>query len=228
MLEERIRTLQPQAQFEYLDLAGNGDEKHRRSFTHISEYCVDLRRRSRFLQAGKRVNLITISLASMIAVFWAQHYPAEVQKIVLMNTSDKNFSKFYERLQPHNLKFLLNLFQKNKDGGKYSMFPDTTRENFFRQIVAASRFGFPKQKPHADFLMLSSLGDELVNPKCSDRIAQAWKIAHSIHPQAAHDLPIAEPLWCAEEILRWLKKHDSIKKKESLHVANSKTPSPAT
>jgi len=207
--QANIQSLQPDAKFELLDLAGNGTQKSRLSYTNVKEYCEDLRARSNFIQDGRCVNLITISLASMVAIDWATHYPQELSNIVLMNTSDRNHSHFYERMRPHNLMFFLKLFERksaNKSTDEYSMFPDTTRTNFFRQVLAASRFGLPKEKPPCNFLMLSSLGDELVNPKCSEKISHAWKIPHVVHESAAHDLPVYEPDWCATAIIKWLSK----------------------
>ncbi len=209
LAKAEILKQQPTAQFEILDLAGNGTQKDNASFTHIADYCADLRTRSKFLQNKEAVNLVTISLASMVAMHWAHHHPQELGQVVLMNTSDKRLSKIFERMRPQNLRKAFQLFQRKgkhlATANEFSLFPDAKRENLFRQLVAAIRFGLPRHRPHVKFLMLSSLGDELVNPICSERIAHAWKIPHSIHPTGAHDLPIDQPEWCAMQIGKSLK-----------------------
>jgi pimeloyl-ACP methyl ester carboxylesterase len=210
----RFREAFPGDQIEMLDLAGNGSEKERLSFLNIATYREDLRSRSQWIRQGKAVHLMTISLASMISVDWAIHYPKEIAGIVMMNTSDRRFSKFYERMQPTNLLQLTRLFQ-TKDNQPLH-FPATNRGNFFRQLIAASLHQFPEQKPAVPLLLLSSLRDQLCHPICSARIAEAWGIPHRVHPTASHDIPLDDAAWVIEETRSWLSQLEA--KKTVLNV----------
>jgi pimeloyl-ACP methyl ester carboxylesterase len=52
--------------------------------------------------------------------------------------------------------------------------------------------------------ILSSAGDRLVDPGCSRRLAESWRAAHHVHPDAGHDLPLDDGAWVAERIATWL------------------------
>jgi pimeloyl-ACP methyl ester carboxylesterase len=79
-----------------------------------------------------------------------------------------------------------------------------SRSNAFRQLVAAATFTAQRQAPAVPFLVLSSLGDTLVNPACSAAVAQAWGLPHCQHPWAGHDLPLDDGPWMARAIADWL------------------------
>jgi pimeloyl-ACP methyl ester carboxylesterase len=53
-------------------------------------------------------------------------------------------------------------------------------------------------------LVLSSAGDQLVDPRCSTRLAHAWQAPHAIHPNGGHDLPLDDGPWVAQEVAKWL------------------------
>lgn len=218
----------PQDEIELLDLRGNGILAHSPSWLSIPDNVRDLRSRSQFVQAGHPVNLLTISLGSMIGVEWARLFPEEVESLVTINTSDKGTSRLYERMQPHNLKTLVHILGNTKtnpfiekeimhmtttaepEGGEgewakaFGTIMATSRTNFFRQLIAASRYRFPQQKPKTDILMLCSDGDRLVNPVCSKRIAQMWTLNPHVHPTSGHDIPLQEPQWVCDEIKHWI------------------------
>jgi pimeloyl-ACP methyl ester carboxylesterase len=212
----QFRKAFPHDQVELLDLAGNGSERHKPSFLSIFPYHQDLRKRSQWIQQGHQVYLMTISLASMVAVDWATQHPWEIAGVVMMNTSDRRFSKFYERMQPHNLRFLTRLFQQEEE---FTLFPGTSRGNFFRQMLAASRYSFPQQKPPVPLLLLSSLRDQLCNPICSANIAQAWQLPHRVHATATHDIPLDDSAWVIEQTKTWLAEWET--RKVSLNIGKS-------
>jgi pimeloyl-ACP methyl ester carboxylesterase len=53
-------------------------------------------------------------------------------------------------------------------------------------------------------LVLSSSGDQLVDPRCSQQLAQAWQAEHRIHPNAGHDLPLDDGEWVAQRVAAWV------------------------
>lgn len=91
-----------------LDIAGCGQYFQQQSATSISAMLSQVR--SDLLNryqanhhtstAPQELNLLAISMGGMIATQWAQQFPAEIQHMVLINTSFKNFSPFYTRFNP--------------------------------------------------------------------------------------------------------------------------------
>jgi len=77
--------------------------------------------------------------------------------------------------------------------------------NALRQLLAAARFMPPRSKPPIPTLVLSGLGDRLVNPRCSQAIAQAWNLPLETHPTAGHDLTLDEPEWVIEKLRAHIK-----------------------
>ena len=55
-------------------------------------------------------------------------------------------------------------------------------------------------------LLLQSLGDHLVNPVCSTRIAGHWRWPLVSHPTAGHDLTLDDGEWVIAQIRAWLEK----------------------
>jgi pimeloyl-ACP methyl ester carboxylesterase len=209
----------PLAQVSLIDAAGNGTEQERRSFLSIEENVEDLRRR---ISAKDPVFIFSISLGSMVATSWAAHFPEETSGLVLINTSDKGTSRFYERLRPENYRHILSIVTRSKDnclrenkimamtaGGfpdaekwvaEFAKLPSTSFPNFVRQLWAGSRYEFPKEKPDTQILLLASRRDQLVNSVCTERIAQQWKLTPQFHPRAGHDLPLWAPDWVCDQI----------------------------
>ena len=221
----------PIDEVELLDTAGNGNQGDRESFIKISEYVDDLRQRSKFIQElhNKKTNikpiLFTISLGSMIAVDWAQRFSDELSGFVIINTSDRSTSAFYERLRPQNYSYFLQLALNGKNSlfrerviskmtasglrnateviEKFSQLPATNFSNFVKQIFAASNFNFPEQKPAVPCLILASKNDQMVNSVCSERIGKMWHTPVYFHPNAGHDLPLWDPAWICSHLQRF-------------------------
>jgi pimeloyl-ACP methyl ester carboxylesterase len=214
----------PQDKIELLDLRGNGSLAHSPSYASIADNVRDLRARSHFLQEGRKVSLLSISMGAMIASEWARRHSDEVQELVLINTSERGSSKFWERLRPFSyprlakillhqetspeieldiLKITSHLADKEKWSKIFAKSPSTTRMNFAKQIFAASRYEFPRHKPKTDVLILNSAKDRLVHPSCSENIAHLWHLRVHTHPTAGHDLPLDAPDWICDEIARW-------------------------
>lgn len=222
----------PRAQVELLDMAGNGTERDRASFMTIEDTLEDMRRRSRFVREGKKAFLFSISLGSMLATEWAQRHPDDLAGIILINTSDRGNSWFFERLRPQTWLEILTILRNPRDSflrenkimaitaagypdadrwaREFAKLPSTTMPNFFRQLYAASRYHFPRAKPPVPLLLLASRRDQMVNSVCTERIARRWNVAAAFHPRAGHDLPIWAPEWVCEKLEEWLTGDDKI------------------
>ena len=46
------------------------------------------------------VTVLAMSLGGMVATAWAQRHPGEIERLVLINTSMRPFSRMHERLRP--------------------------------------------------------------------------------------------------------------------------------
>ena len=215
-----------------LDLPGNG-EFHRQASPRSVRGMLDVSRQqlpARGLQPPYK--LLAMSLGGMVAVDWAQRYPQEVERLVLINTSLRPFSGVTERLRPghwlHNWLCLALLAARWRDADyaervihRLSCNHRTSRDedlaawvrirkdapvsaaNAWRQLWAAAEFA-GAAAPRCPTLVLSSSADQLVHPRCSARLAHAWQAEHHEHPWAGHDLPHDDPGWVCQRVAGWL------------------------
>lgn len=172
--------------------------------------------------------LLAMSLGGMVATSWAQRYPQEINRLVLISTSIRPFSGITQRLQLTQWLPLLALAARwgDTDYAERSIYGLTCNQaaqrdadlmawqhirrsapvssaNGLRQLVAAARFACAPQTPRCPALVLSSKGDRLVSPLCSTQLAAAWQVAHHIHPWAGHDLPHDDGSWVCEQVADW-------------------------
>ncbi|MGZ3773072.1 MAG: alpha/beta fold hydrolase [Pseudobdellovibrionaceae bacterium] len=221
---ERMKKHFPQDRFELIDLPGNGGRNEEQSPLNISEYVKDLRMHSEFVKKGQPFNILSVSLGSMVTVEWLREYPHEVQKAYLVCTSSMGFSSVHQRFLPANY---LKAFQLLKARGDESEYEKVVLEmvtnsharrqaeglalmaytkthpmhfsNIVRQLIAASRYRFPKEAP-GDIRLIGSYGDKLVSPKCTLKIGESWGVRPAMHPWAGHDIAIDDPDWLIEQL----------------------------
>lgn len=210
-----------------IDLPGNGSLHQQTSPLQVSEMVEHCRGQLQQRGISGPVTLVALSLGGMVAADWAQRYPQQVQRCVLINTSMRPFSPFYRRLRPDNYPALLGQGLRSQRGeaferlilrltssrGDNSVLPDwyrwqrqypVSRSNALRQLLAAARFRAPRQKPAASILVLTGAKDRLVDHRCSLALASAWQTALAIHPWAGHDLPLDDAAWAVAQISQWL------------------------
>jgi len=224
---EKIKRAFPEDRFEFLEIPGNGALYQKESPTRIDEAVESLRRQSQFIQEGKKIHLLAISLGAMVATAWADQHPQEVEQLVLINSSSARHSKFYERLKPQNYPRMLNLLAgfksrfsiqeiekqilqmtSNSSERRDFALPLWTREstahpvtavNFFRQLWAAKSYTFPSEAP-VPTTILASENDRFVDVSCSKNLAKAWRCPIYTHPWAGHDLPLDDGEWVIAQI----------------------------
>ena len=225
----KFRAEIPDADIVTPDLPGNGQLNHLASPIQVREmveYCREqLSRRS----VAPPYHLLGISLGAMVAVDWASRHPRELLPCVLINTSLRPFSPFYQRLKPRNYLRLLGLATRGGDAEKIErgvfrmtstlekspagvienwisyrkQFP-VTRANALRQLLAAARYRAPITRPAVPLLILAAARDGLVSPQCSQRLASLWDAKLAVHPEAGHDLPLDDGVWVARQAREWL------------------------
>lgn len=222
--KDRLQKRFPNDTLEYLDLPGNGRRCAEESPLKISEYVTDLRAHSELVKKGEKFKILSMSLGAMVTVEWMRQFPEEVTQAFLMCTSSSGFSPFYHRFLLNNylriprllaaqndvefveksiLEMTTNNFQRQQ--AELSSFVEYSKsfrlkpQNAIRQLLAASRYRFPKQAP-GSVCLIGSYGDRLVSPQCTLEIGKAWGLVPQMHPWGGHDLAIDDPEWVLEQL----------------------------
>ena len=214
-----------------LDLPGNGDFYQQPSPTDVSAM-VRFARQQLLAQGLKPpYKLLAMSLGGMVATDWAQSFPDEIGRLVLINTSMRTLSRTSERLRPGNWPQLGLLAARwnDADHAESTIFQLTCNRiaqrdedlalwrhirktapvsspNALRQLLAAARFSCASAPPRCPVLVLGSSADRVVNPVCSTQLGRAWQAEHHSHRWAGHDLPHDDGQWVCECIAGWLHK----------------------
>jgi len=212
------------------NLPGTGDRHQEASPKCISDMTDSLR--AQYLRTKESKNtttgIVSISMGGMIALDWACRYPTDFQKLVIINSSLKNLSPCWQRLQPKiylplmraiftsdpSRRELLVLSLVSSLAGRpreeaarlWNLIASEcapTKQTIIRQLMAAAKFRFNSSIPIPS-LILASQSDRLVHPDCSRAVARLLNSELRLHPTAGHDLPLDDPSWVAEQISQWL------------------------
>jgi pimeloyl-ACP methyl ester carboxylesterase len=208
-----------------LDLPGNGAFNGLRSPTTVRGMTDFVRAQLQAMGHAPPYRLLAMSLGGMVATDWAQTWPQDVARLVLINTSMRPFSRVTQRLRPANWPQLALLAARWQDAdyaervihtltcnrldtqatdlADWAQIRKTTpvaEANAQRQLWAAARFTCAPQRPSCPVLLLSSASDHLVHPHCSKRLATAWQTPHHQHPWAGHDLPHDDAAWVVQRV----------------------------
>ncbi len=217
-----------------IDLPGNGAYARARAPLEVGAMVDFVRVAARESGAPGPYCVLAMSLGGMVATCWAQRHPAEIARLVLINTSMRPFSRFDERLRPAAWPMLVRIaahwgdarraentihrltcnHRESRDADVQTWAAirssaPVSRANALRQLIAAARFKAHAQPPACGTLVLSSSEDGLVDPACSAALAAAWGAEHWRHPWAGHDLPHDDPAWAVERIRAWLLQADA-------------------
>ena len=217
------------AQVVMLDLPGTGELNASASPTRVGNMAEACREALRERGLPPPYHLLAMSLGAMVALAWANEHPDELQGCVLVNTSLRTFSPWYQRLRPSNYRRLLGMaLSRDPEANEQTVLELTTRHpavdktvllaqwaswrherpvsgaNAVRQLWAAARFSTPREAPKVPLLVLASAADGLVDPRCSQRLALAWGAELRTHPTAGHDLPLDDGAWAAREVGTWI------------------------
>lgn len=220
---ERFSKAFPEREVVTLDLPGNG-ALHGMKSPALVPAMTDILRAEFQKRKLKNNYLCAVSLGGMVGIDWMHRYPGDFAGAVLLNTSLKGVCPLWKRLRPANYLTVLTLLAardllfretkilemtSNRREGREEVaraWAEIQRKrpvsagNAVRQLLAAVRFAPPLAKPEAKLLLLRSLGDRLVHPDCSARIAHLWQAELATHPDAGHDLTLDAPEWVLERI----------------------------
>ena len=217
----------PDSQVVALDLPGNGQLNQQRSPLRVQDMVAYCRAELALRNIAPPYHVLAMSLGAMVAVAWGHVHPQEVAANVLINTSMRPFSPFYQRLRPANYAALLKLalLGATPEGWERTILHITSnraieevlplwlalhlerpvsRANALRQLVAAARFRASAVKPLAPTLVLASEQDHLVSVECSKALARHLECGLRLHSSAGHDLPLDDGPWVAAQVRQWL------------------------
>jgi pimeloyl-ACP methyl ester carboxylesterase len=225
---QKFQAAFPEAQLLLPDIPGNGDLHDHESPTSVPEMVEAVREQVQAQGVTGPVQVMAISMGAMIGIEWMERYPEEIEHAVLINTSLRGFSPLMQRLRRENYldilkslvfhssvereRFILELTSNlypDKDAlarkwAAYARVQPTTRMNALRQLLAAATYHAPAARPHEHVLLLQSLGDHVVDPVCTTRIAESWRWPLVSHPSAGHDLTLDDGDWVIAQVQQWL------------------------
>lgn len=214
-----------------LDLPGNGKLHAQASSTSVAEMANYCHTQLQQLGYAPPYSLLALSLGGMVAVAWSELFSAELERMVLINTSLAPYNPFYQRLRPTNypalIRFLLfgsavkreslilKLTSRLKSHSEnrqaileqwaaYTRECPITRANILRQLLAAASYRVAPAAPSVPILLLASQQDRLVDVKSSLTLAQLWHCTIRLHPTAGHDLPLDDGDWVTQQVKEWL------------------------
>jgi pimeloyl-ACP methyl ester carboxylesterase len=210
-----------------LDLPGNGQFYAQRSPCSVQAMVAHCRKQLAQQNIAPPYGVLAMSLGAMVSAAWGQACPQEVAAQVLINTSMRPFSPFYQRLRPANYGALLQLLALGASALEWeravlrltsqradsAVLPawlairsqrPVSRANAVRQLIAAARFRAASTAPPMPVLVLASQQDQLVNVQCSVALAKQWQCAVRVHSHAGHDLPLDDGPWVIAQVKQWL------------------------
>jgi pimeloyl-ACP methyl ester carboxylesterase len=210
-----------------LDLPGNGVRHGETSPATVRGLLAACRAELRQRGVAPPLVLVAMSLGAMVAVQWCEQAPQELAGCVLVNTSLRGISPFWQRLRPANWPLLLRLLapgvaplererlvlaMTSSDPARHAAVAQrwaalagnhpVRRGNALRQLAAAMRYTAPAPGG-VPTLVLASAADRLVDPRCSQELARRWQLPIALHPGAGHDLPLDDPQWFVTTVAGW-------------------------
>ncbi|OGG98191.1 MAG: hypothetical protein A2508_01945 [Candidatus Lambdaproteobacteria bacterium RIFOXYD12_FULL_49_8] len=212
-----------------IDLPGNGSRYKETSPNSIADMALGLRKEAKRLQIEPPYHILAVSLGGMVALEWTHLFRPEIAGLVIINTSAKGLTPFYQRLRWQNYqKIVRNLLLSDSVKLKeatiidltLNLYPDqlallkrwiqyaqerpTRRINGLRQLWAASNYTLPLPLPHLPTLILASAKDRLVAYENSLILAKLAGGVAQVHPQAGHELLLDDPAWVLTQLEAWL------------------------
>jgi pimeloyl-ACP methyl ester carboxylesterase len=214
-----------------VDFPGNGTQCAQTSPRNTAEMANHCRTYLKLQGLQPPYQILALSLGAMVAVEWSAKYPAEFDRLVLINTSLAPLNPFYHRLRPENYAALFrhlicgSILEREKIIlGLTSALQRTPEErelllkqwelfarecpvssaNILRQLLAAISFRAATTTPPVPLLLLAAQQDKLVNVKCSITLAKRWGSPIKLHPTAGHDLPLDDGEWVARQVGEWM------------------------
>ncbi|WP_216097840.1 alpha/beta fold hydrolase [Pseudomaricurvus albidus] len=225
---EQLQQAFPEDRVTCLNLPGTGPNHQFKSPARISQMVDWLREHYAASLKQQPLHLLTISMGGMLAADWMHRFPEEVAASVMINTSSQ-LSPLSERMRSGTLwaflKGLLSSVTKREQiivertSNRHTDNADLTNRwriyqqqqpvsasTIVKQLFAASQF--QPQAISQPLLLLASRQDRVVNPKCSETLADFWSADLRMHKSAGHDIPLDDSEWLLTQLQLWLEKNE--------------------
>lgn len=207
-----------------LDLPGAGARWRERSPADIDALLGACRADWAAQHGPGPVKLLGLSLGGLVAAHWLLRWPEEVAAAVVVNTSTRALSPVWQRLRPRAWPALAAIashwgsaqaearilaLSSTAPARHAGVLPTwralreahpVRRANALRQLLAAARAGLPPGRPASPALVVASTADGLVDPRCSQALADHWGCALAWHGSAGHDLALDDGPWLAATV----------------------------
>ncbi len=225
---DKLKNYIKNSRVHFIDLPGSG-AKHTETFP--IELGVLLNAVKNDLDKLKKDNsdgtwhFVSISLGGLVTLKLAEYFSSICDSIIIINSSAKDLSPFYERLNYkiytsfiraikskddiEREKIVLNLttnlvpdedkLQIAMDWALLAQKEPMSKINFARQLLWAAKTSAPL-KLSTKSLIVTGLGDKLVSYNCSVNLAKRLCTDIEIHPTAGHDLSLDDPDWLCTKI----------------------------
>ena len=208
------------------DLPGFGEEEKvipphsiRETMEHIRQYQT----------YDQKIDLVGLSLGGMVAYEWLRQHPEQINSIVLINSSFGSCSPFYKRLRwqiyrqiveialiqvPRErerkiLEIVANSAERREEvfinWVKIAQEREWKPVHILKQLAAAALYRPAIEPLKIPGLIISSLGDRLMDPSCPRSMAQQLKIPMVAHPWGGHDLGVDDPQWLVDRLVEFWK-----------------------
>jgi pimeloyl-ACP methyl ester carboxylesterase len=215
------------------DLPGFGNRNQQKSPSTIEKIAELLVPTLENLYTGtkRKVHIVGISMGGMVALELARRFPIYCQSLVMINSSVKPVSCFFHRLQPKAypalvkawfhplrresereiLKISSELYGKDEELLNHWLSlrkkQAPSRKAAFLQIIAASQYQAPLNKPIEHVCLIASKKDRVVSHQCTLNLAKYWDIQCYLHLDGGHDLSLDDPSWLSETLSNWYLDH---------------------
>ncbi len=219
----------PQIRTHCLDLPGTGTRYKEESPLTLNQ--ISAKAREPWLSgphAHAPIVLVGFSLGGMVAMDWALRFPKNCRGMVVINTSLGSLSPVYRRLRPRAFNIPLRTFKGSrierqeklamaivsnqttpqdealKEWISIQTKHPVSRKTLLRQLVAAASSMPSWETLPFPGCVLVSEKDRMVDPRCSEDLAQKaqWPIYR--HEWAGHDLAFDDPQWVIAKLSHWL------------------------
>jgi alpha-beta hydrolase superfamily lysophospholipase len=210
-----------------LDLPGFGTQRAAPVPATIDEFVDDTRARLQpLITPGEPMGLVAVSLGGIVATTWLARYPGDFVCGAVINASMGDLSPLWHRMRPRNWpklaaalvmgvrareRMLLGMTRHqgdlDHDCERHVEIANTAppaKSAFLGQLMAAIRVKAPARVT-VPTVVLTSLGDNLVDWRCSQAIATRLSLPLKLHEgtgaqAAGHDLALDDPQWVCDRL----------------------------
>lgn len=207
------------------DLPGFGEEEKVIPPHSIHETMEHIRQNVTY--SGQQIDVVGLSLGGMVVYDWLLSHPEQIHSFVLINSSFGSCSPFYKRLRWQIYKQIVEIaliqVPRERERKILEIVANSAkrREDVFinwvkiaqdrawnpvhilKQLAAAALYRPPLEPAKIPGLIVSSLGDRLMDPSCPKAMADKLKLPLVAHPWAGHDIGVDDPQWLVDRLVEF-------------------------